>query len=319
MTEVQTERSRWFIRLAFFTALLTFALIVIGAVVRVSDSGLGCGNDWPLCNGQIFPPLNDTTAWIEWSHRLVAMSIGVFGIGMLITVLRSQRANRLAVGATIVAAVLYAVQSGLGRSVVKAELDPTLVTIHLGTAMLLFASLLGAGVAVSYRPMQHYKTDRVTTLVYVTTALAFVIILIGGLVRGSGATLACTDWPLCNGQILPIQHGQLAVIHMAHRFVVIALGVSLLVLVWQINQNRQDVRQRRLAALTFAIYLSQAGVGALVVFSAASPIWAAAHVGLAGLTWGLLIILCIAEWLNSHESTSEVIGTHGTLNPTKST
>src|SRR5690349_712896 len=115
---VQTDRPRWFIRLAFITSLLTLGLIIIGAVVRVSDSGLGCGNDWPLCNGSIFPPLDNITAWIEWSHRLVAMLIGVFGIGMLITVFRLHRANKLAIGSTIVAALLYTVQSGLGRSVV---------------------------------------------------------------------------------------------------------------------------------------------------------------------------------------------------------
>src|SRR6185503_15826032 len=122
--QLQTDRPRWFTRLAVITALLTLGLIVIGAVVRVSDSGLGCGNDWPLCNGSIVPPLDNITAWIEWSHRLVAMAIGVFGIAMLVAVFRTQRSNKLAVGATIVAALLYTAQSGLGGSVVKADLSP---------------------------------------------------------------------------------------------------------------------------------------------------------------------------------------------------
>ncbi|HSS99590.1 MAG TPA: COX15/CtaA family protein, partial [Terriglobales bacterium] len=250
--QLQTDRPRWFTRLAVITALLTWGLIVIGAVVRVSDSGLGCGNDWPLCNGSILPPLSNITAWIEWSHRLVAMSIGVFGIAMLIAVFRTQRSNKLAVGATIVAALLYTAQSGLGGSVVKAELSPTLVTLHLGTAMLLFASLLLAAVFAAYHPQIYYKSDHVTLLGYVTTALAFVIILTGGLVRGSGATLACVDWPLCNGQLLPFDQGQLAIVHMLHRFAVAALGISLLLLVWEVLQNRQDRRLRLLAVLAFA-------------------------------------------------------------------
>jgi heme A synthase len=312
----ETQRPRWFIRLALITVILTFVLIVVGAVVRVSDSGLGCGNDWPLCNGQIFPPLDNITAWIEWSHRLIAMSIGIFGIGMLVTVFRSYRHNKLAVGATILGAVLYAVQSGIGRSVVKADLAPTLVTLHLGTAMLLLGALVAAGAAASYKTRTGYKADHVTTLTYVTTALTFVIILIGALVRGSGATLACTDWPLCNGQILPSHQGQLAMIHMFHRFVVVALGVSLVVLFWQISKYRQDAQIRRLSLWTVFAFFAQAAVGAMVVFSAASPVWAAAHVGLAGFTWGLLIVICVSEWLNSREVTGEVVGTHGTLNPT---
>ena len=304
--QLQTDRPRWFTRLAVITALLTWGLIVIGAVVRVSDSGLGCGNDWPLCNGSILPPLNNITAWIEWSHRLVAMSIGVFGIGMLIAVFRTQRSNKLAVGATIVAALLYAAQSGLGGSVVKAELSPTLVTLHLGTAMMLLASLLLAAVFAAYHPQTHYKSDSLTILVYFTTALAFIIILTGALVRGSGATLACVDWPLCNGQLLPFDQGRLATIHMLHRFAVAALGISLLLLVWQVLQNRQDQRLRLLAVLAFAAYLIQAAIGALFVLSAAAPIWGAAHVAVAGTTWGILVIFSVIEWLNSHDNAGQV-------------
>lgn len=59
------RRSKLFAPLALATALATVGLIMFGAVVRVTDSGLGCGNSWPLCNGTIFPPLDNLTAWIE--------------------------------------------------------------------------------------------------------------------------------------------------------------------------------------------------------------------------------------------------------------
>ncbi|MCL4254282.1 MAG: COX15/CtaA family protein, partial [Anaerolineae bacterium] len=78
-----SKQPRSFITLAMTTALLTAGLITFGAVVRVTDSGLGCGNSWPLCDGTIIPPLDNLTAWIEWSHRLFAMLIGVFGLAML--------------------------------------------------------------------------------------------------------------------------------------------------------------------------------------------------------------------------------------------
>lgn len=312
-----SERHTWFIRLAAVTALLTLGLIVFGAVVRVTDSGLGCGNSWPLCNGRIIPPLDNLTAWIEWLHRLFALLIGVLGLIMLVLAVRAYRQrDRAVLVATVVAAVLFALQSALGALVVVLDLPPTFVTLHLGTAMLLFAALLVAAVLSSYRSSISYKRDQVTTLVYVTAALSLVIILTGALVRGSGATLACTDWPLCNGQILPTGQGQLALIHMFHRFAVAALGVGLLLLVWQVYQNRQDSRLRTLAVSALIVYLAQAGVGAMFVFSGAAPFWGAAHVGLAGATWGLLVILCVSEWLNSREVTSEVVGTHGTFNPT---
>lgn len=294
--------SRVFTVMALATALLTFGLIVFGAVVRVTDSGLGCGESWPLCNGTIFPPLDNLTAWIEWLHRLFAALIGVFGLITLAAGwrnFRSGRTTRFALGMTIAAAVLFLLQSTLGALVVILELPPTMVALHLGTAMLLLAALVVAYIAATHKPIQTYESDGVTALAYTTAALAFIIILTGSLVRGSGATLACIDWPLCNGQILPADQGQLALIHMFHRFAVLALGITLVLLVWQVWTNRLAGSARRWAMLALVVYLAQAGVGALFVLTSAAPLWGAAHVGLAAATWALLVVLSSVEYLNS--------------------
>ena len=298
MQASRTHSPRMFGALAAITAFLAFGLIVLGAVVRVTGSGLGCGDDWPLCNGMIFPPLDDLTAWIEWSHRLVAMSIGVFGIGMLVTVFRS---NRLVVGATVAAALLYAVQSGIGRSVVKADLSPTLVAFHLGTAMLLLGMLLVAAVAGRYTPAQRYPRDTVTSLVYISAAFALIVILLGAVVRGAGAVLACGDWPLCNGDIVPFGQGQLATVNMIHRYAVLVLGILLAALLWQVERSRRGTGVCWLARWAFIVYLAQAAVGAVYVFSQAGAFWGALHVALAAATWSLLVILSVMEMLNTRE------------------
>ena len=305
----QRARSQWFTRLSIVTALLTLGLIVFGAVVRVTDSGLGCGNHWPLCNGSVIPPLNNLTAWIEWLHRLFAVLIGLFGLGTLAVAIRAYRKqNRLVLGLTVVAALLFALQSILGALVVVLDLPPTMVTLHLGTAMLLLGSLLVAAVFAVYQPQQKYAADRVTLMVYVTTMLSFVIILTGALVRGSGATLACTDWPLCNASLFPADQGQLALVHMFHRYAVLALGISLLILLIYVMRDRTDQRVRTLALSALTAYLAQAAVGAMFVSTRAAPSWGAAHVGLAATTWAILITLSAIEWLNSRnvmENTNE--------------
>lgn len=293
-----------FTRLALATALFTFGLIIFGAVVRVTDSGLGCGSHWPLCNGTIFPPLDNLTAWIEWLHRLFAVLIGLLGIGMLVAALRAyRRQSRAVLNITLAAAGLFLLQSALGAVVVVLELPPTFVTLHLGTAMLLLGALLAAGVWASYRPAGAQRGDFIAALTYVTAALSLVIILTGALVRGSGATLACADWPLCNGQVFPFSQGQLATIHMVHRFAVLGLGISLALLVWYVFKNRGR-EARLLAGSALVVYLGQAGVGALYVLSSAAPLWGAAHVGLAAATWGLLVVLSAMEWMNNREATN---------------
>jgi len=301
-TKARNKPQRLYLILASSTALLTVGLIVFGAVVRVTDSGLGCGSDWPLCDGRLLPPLDNITAWIEWLHRLFAALIGLLGLGTLGVAIRAYRhEDKIVLNFTIVAAVLFFLQSMLGAIVVVFELPPTFVTLHLGTAMLLLGALLMAAVAAWYQPQQQRVRDYVTTLTYANTVFTLVIILTGALVRGSGATLACTDWPLCNGSVLPASQGTLAMVHMVHRYAVAALGITLLLLVWQVWQSRVGMFVRGVAIAAFVVYLMQAAVGALFVLSVAGPQWGAAHVGLASTTWGLLVILSAIETLNNRE------------------
>lgn len=295
-------KSRWFAPLALTTALLTVGLIVFGAVVRVTDSGLGCGNHWPLCNGTVFPPLDNLTAWIEWLHRLFALLIGIFGmITLIIAIIAFRKRNRAVLIATVIAATLFFIQSMLGALVVVLDLPPTFVTLHLGTAMLLLAALVVAALLAVYKPDAHYQTDKFTTLTYATTALSLVIILTGALVRGSGATLACTTWPLCNGSLLPTEAGQWAMIHMFHRFAVAALGVAVVMVVWMAFSLKRPRRIKLLALAAGGCYLAQAAVGAMFVFSSAAPLWGALHVLFAALTWILFVSLSVFEAMNTRE------------------
>lgn len=296
--QVQPEsRYKHFVGLSLATAALTFGLIVFGAIVRVTDSGLGCGNDWPLCNGTIFPPLDNITAWIEWLHRLFALLIGMFGLATLVVAWR--HSNKQILGMTALAAALFVLQSALGAIVVFLDLPPTFVTLHLGVAMLLFAALIAANVMAWYQPQRAYHSDSISTLTNLNAAFALLVILTGALVRGSGATLACTEWPLCDGGLLlPFQQGQLAVIHMIHRLAVAAMSLTILLLLRQVYRNRQENRIKQIALAIGLAYLLQVGAGAMFVFSVAGPEWGALHVGLAAAVWGLLVALATIETLN---------------------
>lgn len=299
-------KSRWFAPLALTTALLTIGLIVFGAVVRVTDSGLGCGNHWPLCNGTVFPPLDNLTAWIEWLHRLFALLIGIFGvITLILAIIGYRKRNRPVLIATVIAAILFFVQSMLGALVVVLDLPPTFVTLHLGTAMLLLAALVVAALLAMYSADTHYQTDKFTTLTYATTALSLVIILTGALVRGSGATLACTTWPLCNGAILPTGEGQWALIHMFHRLAVAALGIAVVLVVWMAFSLKRPRRIKSLAVAAGCCYLAQAAIGAMFVFTSAAPLWGALHVLFAALTWILFVSLSVFESMNTREISME--------------
>ncbi len=302
MIEHNTSAARIssFVILSLSTAALTLGLIVFGAVVRVTDSGLGCGTDWPLCNGTIFPPLDNITAWIEWLHRLFALLIGFFGLATLAAAWRQYRQrDRRVLQVTVAAAILFVVQSALGAIVVFLELPPTFVTLHLGVAMLLLATLLGAAVMAWYQPSPLQRADSIPLLAVVNAAMAFLVILTGALVRGSGATLACTTWPLCDGgAILPFEQGLLAVINMIHRLSVAAMSIALLILMWQVHRQRAEPLIKRIAFGAVLVQVMQIAAGALFVLTTAGREWGAIHVGLAATVWGLLVILSLIEYLN---------------------
>ena len=146
------EQLRQFRRLADLTAVVTFLLIVVGGIVRVSQSGLGCGpggsgtKGWPLCGGQVIPLVGNENRVIEFSHRLLATVVVV-----LIAVLCWRAYKHLREGhgwalrGSLIAGVLVLVQAVLGGLTVEHSLAEELVAAHLGTAMLLLGLLLWLG------------------------------------------------------------------------------------------------------------------------------------------------------------------------------
>src|SRR5256885_7718151 len=68
-------------RLAWSAAACTYLLIILGAIVRITGSGMGCGDHWPLCNGRLLPPL-DLPTLIEYGHRLAAALVSVLVSGL---------------------------------------------------------------------------------------------------------------------------------------------------------------------------------------------------------------------------------------------
>jgi len=248
---------------AWTAAACTYLLILLGAIVRITGSGLGCGHDWPLCNGHLFPPLNDLPAVIEWSHRLAAALVSVL---VLVVVVLDRRRAYVALG-------LLIVQILLGAVTVKTELKPVMVILHLATAMLLLATLIVAA----------RGTRSVSTGSTVLLALTFITVLFGALTANLGATAACGGFPLCNGQVIP-RAGALAAIQWTHRLLAYAL---LAVVIWWVS------RQPRRAAALLAIVAVQIAIAAAMVELGFPGALQAAHAAVGAGVWAAVVLAAL--------------------------
>jgi cytochrome c oxidase assembly protein subunit 15 len=274
---------RRFLTLAWSAAACTYLLIVLGAVVRITGSGMGCGDHWPLCNGHLFPPLDDIGTVIEWSHRLMAVLVSVL---VLSVAAYAWRIPGLAPGvrrASLAALGLLVVQVLLGAITVKLELPAWSVVLHLGTAMLLLATLLIAA-SPHPHPLAPSPFGRGGTIVLVS--LAFVTVLFGALTANLGAAAACGGFPLCNGQLW-ITAGPLALIHWTHRL--LAYSLAIVALVWAIRAPS------RASFVVLALIVVQGGIGAATVLQGLPRGLQAAHVAVGTAVWAAVTLLRTAR------------------------
>jgi len=284
------RKFRW---LALAAAVMTFLLIVVGGIVRVTDSGLGCP-DWPLCYGQIIPPL-EFASIIEYSHRLTAsLTSPLIVATTLVAWLRYRRAKWV-LWPSIVSLILLLVQVLLGGLTVVMEVPPTIVAVHLANALLILALqvLVMVGAFRIYQrsggaPSFSLEAP-LTRLGASTAATVFLLLVSGALVTSTGADTACAGWPLCDGGLWP--SGLLGQIHMLHRFIAALGGLMILGLTWAAWQRRRERPPVAIAAVVTAVLLlAQVLVGAANVLSGFPAVLEGLHVATATAVWGSLIL-----------------------------
>lgn len=110
----------------------TVALIGLGGFTTSKEAGMGCGEEWPLCNGKYLPDFGNALETIEWSHRGLAALVGLLLLAAVAVAWRQSRLRRYCGWAL----VLLVAQALLGASAVLSALTVKwLVVLHLGVSM----------------------------------------------------------------------------------------------------------------------------------------------------------------------------------------
>lgn len=273
--------------LALIAAAATYALIVLGAWVRITGSGMACGNHWPLCNGRLIPSLSDLPTLIEWSHRLAALTVSVLVLGLAGYAFFYGRTGMPGAGARVrpalLAALLLVAQVLLGAVTVWLELPPAVVTLHLATALALLAALLITALRASPATPEGGSPPARRAAV-AALALGVVVLLLGGATASLGAGAACQGFPLCSGRFWPSGAASgLPQIHWLHRLAAYALLLHL---------GGMAARMRRPPAwTTLGLATAQVVVAVVMVLGALPPEWRALHAAVGTALWASLVWL----------------------------
>ena len=292
---------RRFRQLAVATAIAGYLLIVFGGTVRVLGAGMGCGPDWPLCNGQVIPAL-DLLAWIEFIHRLLALSVILLTGLLAVTGWRLRGLNPWYGRLPLLAAGLVLVQAGLGAVTVFTHLEALVVTVHLGVALAYLATALILALLAltgSPGPAEARSTARSRLRGWgMAAALSvFVLMLTGAYTAKSGAGFACQEWPLCGGAWVPTGWGAVDV-HLTHRLV--ALVATGLVVAAAIQARRRWPDAPLIAGLAVAAAVlmgAQIFVGAANIWFQLAPVVSVAHLAVATIIWAILLLVIALDRL----------------------
>ena len=287
-------------RMAFgfqLLVVLTFCLIVLGALVRANGAGLACP-DWPLCFGDLIPEF-DTRVGFEWSHRLLAGGVTAIFALLSWSAWRSSTRSGYVTALLTIAVVLIATQIILGALTVWLKLAPWTVTAHLiignafaSTAFLLALAFRAKKVIRDIRPS---VSGRRRLWIAIIGGLLLIQLGLGGLVSSQYVGMACPEWPTCNGGVwFPTWAGGVG-LHLCHRMTAYALIVCLGAAAFSC---RRDGRLRGATALAFALGILQGAVGVANVSNGIPVELTALHSALASA-----LVLTVVYSLNEAWST----------------
>jgi heme a synthase len=273
-------------RLSLAALALAFAHLVFGGIVRITGSGMGCGDHWPKCHGEWFPPLNRPDLIIELGHRYLAILL----IGSLLALAATAWSKRAEPGVggpggvlrSSVAAVMVVVCTALLGALTVFLGNPTSATVaHWTLAMTLLAlvaaTAIRAGTLGGTQARQGRAVSGKTRPAAVAAAmLAFGAVALGGVTaKYPSAAVACPSFPLCGTNSEAVAGA--AHIQLTHRVLAFLLLFHLLGAAIAVSRRGENAAVTRAAMTALGLTATQIAIAGAMIGLGLPPVPRALH------------------------------------------
>jgi cytochrome c oxidase assembly protein subunit 15 len=283
-------------RLAYIALLIGFAQVVFGAIVRITGSGLGCGDSWPDCYGSFTPAHGAPTLLVEISHRYGAAALSI-AIILLAAMAWSKRAEPGVGGrggglrAALLALLMVIVAALFGAVTVKMALNPFVVVTHLAIAMSLLAVLVVAAVRTggfggAAIPARYARTFRSGLA---AAGLTFLALVFGALTANTpSAAVACQGFPWCRSVVAG---GAPLYIQITHRIIALLLLGHLIGVVIGVRKRSEARPVRTAAGSALGLVILQILIAAAMVEMHLPPGLRSLHQAVGTALWITVVAL----------------------------
>ncbi|WP_243386679.1 COX15/CtaA family protein [Bacillus kexueae] len=279
--------------LSVITSIVMLFVLLGGALVTKTGSGMGCGRSWPLCHGQIIPdPLTLETV-IELSHRLVSGTAGILVLALSILSWRLIGHKRETKLLAILSLFFLVLQALIGAAAVVWGQSDAVLALHFGISLISFATVFLLTLLVfevdrkfDASTLKIGKTMRFHTIGIIV--YSYIVVYTGAYVRHTGSSLACPNVPFCtDDQLLPSNFHQL--VQMGHRLAASIIFIWIFIALVHAIKHYKDQRIMYWGwIVAFILVVLQAASGMLVVYTNLNLSLALMHALFISLLFGVL-------------------------------
>ncbi|GIN74424.1 heme A synthase [Bacillus sp. J14TS2] len=287
-----SKKLKWF---SVITSLVMLGVLLGGALVTKTDSGMGCGRSFPLCHGKLIPLEDITPALlIEFSHRLVSGSAAILVAILSFWAWKAIGKVRETKLLAILSISFLIIQALIGGAAVLWPQSDFVLALHFGISLISFAAVLLLTLLIfevdkKFDANKLVIDKRMTFHIIGLTIYSYIVVYTGALVRHTESSLVCSDFPLCINSEFSLPANMYQWIQMGHRTAAALIFIWIgYVMILAIRHYKQQKVLYYGWIIAFILVSLQAISGASVIFTKANIVVALSHAIFISLLFGLL-------------------------------